>query len=855
MPKRASIYLAAVVALTSLVHAGPVDWRPDAKRALRQARKAEKPVLLNIGAAWCETCREMDATTLADPAVVEALRGLATVKVDSDEDPDLARAYRAEELPTLVVLSTDGEILARSHGKVTAADFLSMLEGAGVGCDLEGFVTDAMGDRVEASLLILPQNLEAATEADGYYCLRDLNPGPVELIAESEGRIARSAVSLDSDGGRVRHDLRFSDGIHHSVVVTGTRTQKLLGEAPVRTEVVTRERIDESASRTLAEAVEYTPGVRVESNCQNCNFSQIRMLGLEGAYTQILIDGSPQWSPMSMVYGIEQIPTRLIGRLELVKGGGSTLYGPGAVGGVINVIPRRPGSSGGVIELRGESFEEGGAHSINGAWDWVSADGRSFVSLYGQDDAIPGQDLSGDGFTEISERELASVGLRARHSVLDGRGSFTADVGYYDSVRRGGDRIGLPPEQAELAEQIETDRRSVSLRWSHDATERTSYHVQTSYVGTERDTYYGGGMDPNAYGSSDNPLVLGEAQVNHTVGDHVVSWGTQVQSDQVKDEQPAIGRKLDETYANVGLFGQDDWTLSPTKSLVYGLRVDQHSEIDDPIFSPRAAFRWSPRDELTWRSSFSTGFRPPAVFDEDLHIELAGGSQRQIVLDEDLREERSLSLMSGVEWVPEIDEKFYLIEANVFHTSLDDVFEQEQIAPNVFEKRNVGSAAVYGVELGLGFDLPRLVTVELGWVTQRARFEDPEADFGSRDFFRTPNDHGVLNVSFRSALLGQAFLGLRYTGTMKVPRFYFDAAGDPTGQELVDTPDFLTLDASVARGFDVGSRGSKIRIQLGVRNLTDAFQDDIDQGANRDSDYVYGPRYPRSVYLQTSFTY
>ena len=845
----------AMLLLPAWTHATFSSWRLDAHRALREARRAEAPALLNIGAGWCAQCAELEATTLAQPEVIEALRGLTTIKVDSDQDPEFARTYRAEVLPTLILIGSDGEILARSQGVISPTELLGMLDDAGAACDLTGQVLSAAGRPLEASLWVLPHKVEAATDDEGFYCLRDLQPGPIELIVQADGRMTRSSLSIEAHGRRARHDVRLAAGRSEMVVVTGTRTAKLLRDAPVRTEIVSRERIDQSAARTLADAVEYTPGIRVESNCQNCNFSQVRMLGLEGAYNQILIDGTPQWSSLSQVYGIEQIPTRLIDRLEVVKGGGSSIYGPGAVGGVINVIPRRPTTTGGVIETRGEGWSEGGGYSINGAYDWVASDQRTFVSIYGQEDLIPGQDLSGDGFTEISERALSTVGLRAQHSLLDGRGRLTADFSMTDSLRRGGNRIDLPPERTELAEEISTQRRSVALRWNQQVSDTLAYHVSGVYVGTERDTYYGGGMDPDAFGFSDNPLWLGEAQFNHSMQQRTVSWGVQFQSDAIRDEQPAIGRALDETYTNLGLFVQDDVNLSPTHSLVYGLRVDQHSEVAQAIVSPRAAFKWSPQDELALRTSVSTGFRPPAVFDEDLHIELAGGSQRQVVLADDLNEERSISLMQGVEWLPRVNDRFWLIEGNLFYTALDDVFENEEIATNLFEKRNLGGAAVYGVEMGFGVDLPSRVTVELGWVHQRARFDDPEADFGARDFLRTPKNTGVLNLTLRDERWGQAFVGLRYTGPMDVPRFFFDATGEQTAQALTRSDAFLSVDASLARSFSVGESGSKVRLQLGVRNLTDEFQQDIDQGPFRDSDFVFGPRFPRSVYLSTAWTF
>ncbi len=102
--------------------------------------------------------------------------------------------------------------------------------------------------------------------------------------------------------------------------------------------------IEMSKAKTLGDAVEYNPGIRVESGCQNCNFKTIRMLGLQGPYTQILFDGLPTMSSLAKVYGVDHIPAQMVDRIEVVKGGGSAIYGPGAVGGVVNVISHTPSS-------------------------------------------------------------------------------------------------------------------------------------------------------------------------------------------------------------------------------------------------------------------------------------------------------------------------------------------------------------------------------------------------------------------------------------------------------------------------------------------------------------------------------
>src|SRR5688572_23943788 len=211
------------------------------------------------------------------------------------------------------------------------------------------------------------------------------------------------------------------------VVVTATRTNQRLGDVPIRTEVISQEAMRSVQARTLADAMEYTTGVQVESNCQNCNFSQIRLLGLAGPYTQILIDGQPIISSLAQVYGIEHIPARMLERIEVVKGGGSALYGPGSVGGVVNVISREPAATGGAFEIRSERSGGEGVYSGNGAVDVVSADRQTLFTAFGQADSVEAIDVDGDGFTGISLRRLGAMGARLNRYAAGGRAKLTLD--------------------------------------------------------------------------------------------------------------------------------------------------------------------------------------------------------------------------------------------------------------------------------------------------------------------------------------------------------------------------------------------------------------------------------------------
>lgn len=632
------------------------------------------------------------------------------------------------------------------------------------------------------------------------------------------------------------------------VEVAGERRDARLRDAPVRTEVVSRDFVERVGARTLADAVEYTTGVRVENNCQNCNFSQVRLLGLEGPYTQILMDGQPTLSSLAQVYGLEQIPARLIERIEVTKGGGAALLGPGSVGGVLNVITREPTTRGAQVETSIGAMRGAPTLSTSGALDWVTADKRGMITAYGQADRVDPLDLTGDGFTEVSRRALDAGGLRAHRLLLGTRARLTVDASAFQEARRGGNALDRPPHEADIAEDIDTRRAAATVSWLHAPTARTDYRLTVSAADTRRDSYYGVGRDPLAYGDTRSRLGVADLLVNHYGERHVVSSGLQATSERLQDRQPGYGRELDLRYQQVGAFVQDEWTLRSGVQLLTGVRVDAHSALARPQVLPRAALRLAPRPSLDLRVSHARGIRAPQVFDEDLHIASVGGEARVILVDPALRPERSTNWMAGGEWKPTLWGGQALLEANVFHTRLRDQFhlqEDDRPATDVreFLKVNLGTATVRGIETNVGWGRGDHLVLQGGLVFQRSTFGQPDPDFGSRRFFRTPDRYGNASVTVKELLPIDVFVGVRVTGSMLAPHF----AGAIAEDRLERTPHFVQVDASVSRQFGAGPM--PMAVTLAVRNLTDAYQRDLDQGPLRDSGYVYGPRFPRSVVL------
>lgn len=684
------------------------------------------------------------------------------------------------------------------------------------------------------------------------------------------------------------------------VVVTGTNTERWLSQSPVRTEVIRITPEGVEAAPKLAETLEWATGLRVESTCQNCNSTEVQMLGLPQRYTAILTDGLPSFSALSSIYGLEQIPTAFLDRIEVVKGGGSALYGPSAVAGVINLIPRNPTRSGGGVEF-GYHWMEGQASgnrpNLDGTVHGTVAapDGRLGVRAFGANSFLQGLDVDDDGFTEVSRRDLWSGGLRG---LWQPRPEMALTLDYLGSTedRRGGsagDALDAAPNAVEIAETTETRQHLGTATFRHTLSDRFTYRLGFFGGDVARDSYYGGtaalgSPDPSSpyydptwtpergYGNTDNLLLvaqgLGDWQAS---ADHVLTAGVQWRLEELADYQPTVNRTEDQRFEDLGLLVQSDATLNDQFGLVSSARVDFHSELDDPEFSARLAGKYAPTDRFRLRASIGNGFRAPEVFSEDFHITNIGGALQTIQNAPDLTAEHSLSTTLGPEW--RLSER-WTVEANGFYTWLRDTFVVESAddpaTPDVleFERRNRGRSRVYGAEFNLNYATPS-VQGSLGYVEQRLEYEapqlllgdplwpsnpDPGADANdnpiySTDYPRVPERYGVVRMSWDFGLATVSAAG-KLTGPMEVPHVVTDPSGTLVRNELNDSAWFFTVDLALSRDWSFRN-GQVFRVSLGARNLFNEYQDDLDRGPYRDSTYVYGPRFPRTLYASAGYEF
>lgn len=731
--------------------------------------------------------------------------------------------------------------------------------------NLAGHVLDAeTGEHMPGCLVkILNTNLVAMTDGSGHYIFRDLVPGSYILEASFMGySTQRKSVTVVRD-----HTTEENFSIHpdafmlDQVVVTSSKTETRRRESPSLVNVLSAKTFLNVGACSLADGLDFQPGVRVENDCQNCGFTQVRINGLDGHYSQILMNSRPVFSALTGVYGLEQIPANMIERVEVMRGGGSALFGSSAVGGTINIITKDPVANSAQIAHNLTSIGPSGALDNNTTLNasLVTDNSKAGIFIYGQSRNRDGYDHNGDGFTEIAQ--LKSQTLGARTFFRTGTDSkLTLEYHNTHEFRRGGDRLDQPAHMAMIAEQVDHNIHAGEATfdlWMEERKQHLSVFAATQ--ATKRQSYYGSDMDPDAYGRTSDIVAVGGAQWTRSIGRFLF-----MPSELVAGVEYSYNRLHDETIGynhdivqNVNIYSgylQNEWRDEKWGFLV-GARVDKHSMIHNPIVSPRVNIRFNPSANYNFRASYSTGFRSPQAYDEDFHVAIVGGERVVTVLAPGLKQESSQSVSLSAD----LYHRFGSVQTNLlvegFFTDLRDVFALRQLegldaqGNAVLERYNGSGATVMGLNLEAKAFFSSHFDVQGGVTLQRSRYKNPE--FWSDDpdvpavekMFRTPDIYGYFTANWEVTHSLRATVTATGTGPMLVQHM----VGSGTDVDMaVRTRSFFDASLKVTYTMRLFNRLT-LDISAGVSNIFNSYQNDFDLGSTRDSGYIYGPSLPRCV--------
>lgn len=377
-----------------------------------------------------------------------------------------------------------------------------------------------------------------------------------------------------------------------------------------------------------------------------------------------------------------------------------------------------------------------------------------------------------------------------------------------------------------------------------------------------RDSYYGTGKDPNAYGLTKDLTFVASAQYSYLFDKCLFmpaqfTVGVEYSYNDLNDHSIGFDRSIMQTVHTTGLYVQNEWR-SDKLNFVIGGRLDKHNMMKNVIFSPRANVRYSPHEDIGLRVSYSSGYRAPQAFDEDLHIDAVNNQSSIIVLDKNLRPEYSHSFSASAD----LYHNFGALQANLliegFYTMLDDVFALAKTSENeagyiIQTRYNASGAKVRGLNTELKIGIPNIFELQAGYTFQRSHYNKAEAWSDNVDadrrMLRTPDHYAYFTATsditknFKASLFGN------YTGRMLVQH----NAGYITEDRTELTPSFWDMGLKLSYNFRL-SNSIGLEINGGVKNIFDAYQKDIDAGPFRDSVYIYGPMMPRTYFFGLKFT-
>ena len=484
-------------------------------------------------------------------------------------------------------------------------------------------------------------------------------------------------ITLESTGDSInRGSIVLENDSLDEIVISGTLRQVSKLKSAVPIELYTANFFKATPKASFFEAIEGINGVRPQLNCNVCNTGDIHINGQEGANTMVLIDGLPLVSGLSTVYGLSGIPQSLIKQVEVIKGPASTLYGSEAIGGVINLITKSPET---VHPFNLDTFISSWGElniDLGAKYTLKNSQGLIGINYFNYSNPI---DANEDGFTDLTLQHRISIfnKISTKKNSVAFRYFYEDRWGgemNWNSDFRGGDEV--------YGESIYTSRIEIFGRYDHSK----NLFLQYSLNNHDQNSVYG----TTSYNAIQT-IGFVQGVFSKKVKNHDVLLGATYRHTIYDDNTPATVER-DKT-ALPGLFAQDQWTLSESKTLLSGIRYDKNSIYGD-IWTPRLNFKWASKDESSiLRLGFGTGYRVVNVFTED-HAALTGA--REVVFTEAILPEKSWN--TTINWNKKLYTKYGAIldlDFSVFKTAFSNrILPDYETNPNQIIYGNLDGKAI-----------------------------------------------------------------------------------------------------------------------------------------------------------------
>ena len=554
--------------------------------------------------------------------------------------------------------------------------------------------------------------LGTASDSEGYYEIKNIPNGNHTVIISSIGYKTKS-INIFFNNNQITRDFSLaSDNSLDEVVISGTLRPVSKSNSPVPVEVYSETFFRKNPTPSIFESLQNVNGVRPQLNCNVCNTGDIHINGLEGPYAFVLIDGMPIVSGLSTVYGLTGIPQALIERVEIVKGPASTLYGSEAVGGILNVITKKPInapllSTDSFLSSWGElNLDVGLRYDMS-----KKTQGLLGVNYFNFQNRI---DHNNDNFTDMTLQNRISIFNKVSIERENNK-TFTIAGRYvyedrwggemnWEKEFRGGNQI--------YGESIYTNRwetfgtyelptyENIRFQFSANGHYQDSFYGETSYDAEQLVGF--GQLVYNKKIRKKHDVLIGAAYRYTFYDDNTFA----TLNENGIDNKPSI-------IHLPGIFIQDEIQINDRKKLLLGVRWDNNN-IHGNIFSPRVNFKWNSKNNSDiLRLSAGNGFRVANVFTED-HAALTGA--RSVEFDGELQPETSWNV--NVNYVKKIntENSSITLDASSFYTYFNNrILPDYETNPNKIIYANLeGFSVSKGISLNSNILFYNGLTINTG---------------------------------------------------------------------------------------------------------------------------------------------
>ncbi|HEY0873404.1 MAG TPA: TonB-dependent receptor [Vicinamibacterales bacterium] len=540
------------------------------------------------------------------------------------------------------------------------------------------------------------------------------------------------------------------------ITVSATRTDKRLEDQPMRVEVLVREEIEEKMLMTPGDIVmmlNEMGGMRVQATSASLGAASVRVQGMRGRYTRVLSDGLPLFGETGGI-GLLQIPPMDLGQVEVIKGVASALYGAGAMGGVIDLISRRPGNTP-ETEVLLNASSRGGTDGVF----WHSTPlprGWGFTFLGGAH-IQQKTDVNDDDWADLPQYGRGV--FRPRLFWDDGQGrTLFATMGLTTESREGGTTNNGNPWDKGLSRVEALD----TLRLDGGLVGRTL--LAGRYVGTARLALSRQRHDHRLGAVLENDVhttLFGELTIRGAAGRHTWVVGGALERERYTARDVP---RFSYTFTIPGLFAQDDIELTDWWTASLSARTDHHSRYGWFV-SPRISSLVRGGGWIS-RLSFGTGFFGPSALTEE--TEAAGLTRLEIPVPLEAERGRSLSVDLTRELGP------VSATATFFRSSIRHPVHVERV--DTYELRNLDEPTTNtGVEL-LGTIRREPFALTGTYTYVRAR---EHTDLGTADVALTPRHSAGLVAMAEWEDSGRIGIEWYYTGKQRLEADPFRARSEP----------------------------------------------------------------------------